>query len=165
MSYAIYLACLLSLPTVTRIVDGDTVVLSTGERVRLLGVDCPESVHPQKPVQHFGKEASTFTKKHLLGKRVKLTYDQANAARGHKDRYGRLLAYIHTEDGWDHCAELIKQGYGFAYVKFPIERLEEFRRYEKEAREEERGLWGEARHQNEQPAPMPSPRLVPMPQT
>ena len=51
------------LRTVIRVVDGDTLILDGGEKVRLIGVDTPETVHPSKPVEYFGKEASTFTKK------------------------------------------------------------------------------------------------------
>ena len=75
------------------------------------------------------------------GKRVRLEFDQANAAQGHKDRYGRTLAYVFLEDGTLLNAEIIKQGYGHAYTQFPFSRMEEFRWLEREAREEERGLW------------------------
>jgi micrococcal nuclease len=79
---------------VERVVDGDTLVLQSGERVRLIGVDKPETKHPSKPVQYFGKEASAFTRRMVERKRVRLEFDQANTARGHKDRYGRTLAYV-----------------------------------------------------------------------
>jgi len=92
-------------------------------------------------VQYFGKEASAFTRRMVERKRVRLGYDQANAARGHKDRYGRTLAYVFLEDGTLLNAEIIKQGYGHAYTQFPFSRMEEFRRLEREAREEQRGLW------------------------
>ena len=75
-------------------VDGGTLLLQSGERVRLIGVDTPEIKHPKKPVEYFGKEASAFTRRMVEGKRVRLECDQANAARGHKDRYGRTLAYV-----------------------------------------------------------------------
>jgi micrococcal nuclease len=108
---------------VKRVIDGDTLLLSNGERVRLIGVDTPETKHPQKPVQYFGKE-------------VRLEYDWQR-----RDKYGRLLAYVYLMDGTFLNAEIIKQGYGFAYTRFPFKYLEEFRRYEKEARENGRGLW------------------------
>ena len=60
---------------VSRVVDGDTFVTDTGQRVRLIGVDTPETVHPSKPVQYFGKEASAYTKRMLEGKTVRLEYD------------------------------------------------------------------------------------------
>src|SRR5207247_736210 len=79
---------------VERVVDGDTLLLQSGERVRLIGVDTPEIKHPKKPVEYFGKEASAFTRRMVEGKRVRLEFDQGNAARGHKDRYQRTLAYV-----------------------------------------------------------------------
>jgi len=81
---------------VTRVIDGDTLVLDGGERVRLIGVDTPETVHPQKPVEYFGKEASEFTRRTAEGRRVRLEYDQGT---GRQDRYGRTLAYVYLEDG------------------------------------------------------------------
>ena len=61
------------------------------------------------------------------GKRVRLEFDQANAHLGHRDRYGRRLAYVFLEDGRLLNAGIVKQGYGFAYTRFPFERMEEFR--------------------------------------
>ena len=122
---------------VTRVVDGDTIVLDTGEKVRLIGVDTPETKHPKKPVEYFGKEASAFTKRICEGKKVRLEYDQTK-----RDRYGRVLAYVYLKDGTFVNAEIIRRGYGHAYTRFPFKYLEEFRRYEREARENHRGLWG-----------------------
>ena len=128
--------------TVRRVVDGDTLVLENKERVRLIGVDTPETKHPRKPVEYYGKEATAFTKRKVQGKPVRLEFDQANAHIGHKDKYKRTLAYVFLEDGTFLNAEIVKQGYGFAYTRFPFIYLEEFRRYEREAREQGRGLWG-----------------------
>ena len=127
--------------TVRRVVDGDTIVLENKERVRLIGVDTPETKHPRKAVEYYGKEATAFTKKMIQGKRVRLEFDQANAHIGHKDRYRRTLAYVFLEDGTFLNAEIIKQGYGFAYTRFPFKYMDEFRRYQREAREQGRGLW------------------------
>lgn len=124
----------------TRVVDGDTIVVEIDgkqEKVRLIGVDTPETVHPNKPVQYFGKEASEFTKRTVEGKRVMLEYDWQK-----RDKYGRLLAYVYLEDGTFLNAEILKQGYGFAYTKYPFKYLEDFRKYEREARDNNRGLWG-----------------------
>jgi micrococcal nuclease len=73
-------------------------------------------VRPNTPVQRFGKEAADFTRHLVEGKRVRLEYDQANAARGHKDntQQKRTLAYVFLEDGTLLNAEIIKQGYGYA---------------------------------------------------
>lgn len=121
-----------------KVIDGDTIELSNGEKIRLIGVDTPETKHPTKPVQYFGKEATAFTKKMAEGKQVKLEYDWQRT-----DKYGRTLAYVYLLDGTFLNAEIIKQGYGFAYTKFPFKYLEEFRQYEREAREQKRGLWAE----------------------
>ena len=121
---------------VARVIDGDTLLLSNGERVRLIGVDTPELHHPLKPVQYFAREASEFTREMAEGKRARLEYDWQN-----RDRYGRLLAYVYLEDGTFLNAEIIRQGYGFAYTKYPFRYREEFRQYEREARENGRGLW------------------------
>jgi len=125
----------------TRVVDGDTIVVSIAgriEKVRLIGVDTPETVHPQKPVEYFGREASAFTKRMVEGQTVRLEEDGQSANR---DRYGRLLRYVFLPDGRLLNAEIIAQGYGFTYVKYPFDRMEEFRRLERGAREKGRGLW------------------------
>ena len=70
---------------VKRVIDGDTILLSNGERVRLIGVDTPETKHPSKPVEYYGKEATAFTKKMVEGKFVRLEYDWQE-----RDKYGRL---------------------------------------------------------------------------
>jgi micrococcal nuclease len=77
------------------------------------------------------------------GKRVRLEFDPANAATAHKDNtpQKRTLAYVYLENGTLLNAEIIRQGYGFALTRFPFARLEEFRRLEREARQEQRGLW------------------------
>jgi len=121
---------------VKRAIDGDTLLLTNGERVRLIGVDTPETKHPRKPVQYFGKEAYLFTKRMVEGKDVRLEYDWQR-----RDKYGRILAYVYLRDGTFLNAEIIKQGYGFAYTRFPFKYLEEFRKYEREARENRKGLW------------------------
>jgi len=121
---------------VKRVIDGDTLLLINGERVRLIGVDTPETKHPQKPVQYFGREAYLFTKQMIDGKEARFEFERQK-----RDRYGRLVAYAYLLDGTFLNAEIIKQGYGFAYTKFPFKYMEEFRRYEREAREKRKGLW------------------------
>ena len=121
---------------VARVIDGDTVQLASGEKVRLIGVDTPETKHPQKPVERFGREANDFTARLVEGKPVRLEYDQER-----QDKYGRTLAYVFLEDGTFVNAEIVRQGYGHAYTRFPFRHLEEFRRLEREAREGGKGLW------------------------
>ena len=124
---------------VERVVDGDTIIVRDVGRVRLIGVDTPETVHPGRPVEFFGREASAFTKRLVDGKRVRLAYDQQRT-----DRYGRTLAYVHLPDGTFVNAEIIRRGYGHAYTRFPFKYLERFRRLERDARRAGRGLWGSA---------------------
>ena len=123
-----------------RTVDGDTIIVRVEGRnviVRLIGVDTPETVHPQKPVQFFGREASAFTRRMVGGKKVRLEFDQQR-----RDKYMRRLAYVYLEDGTFLNAEIIKQGYGYVYTRFPFRYMDEFRAYEREARKAGRGLWG-----------------------
>jgi len=121
---------------VVRVVDGDTIVLDRDERVRLIGVDTPETVHPSRPVEFFGKEASSFTKKMANGKTVWLEYDQTR-----QDRYGRTLAYVHLANGVVLNEEIIRQGYGHAYLRFPFKYRDRYKHLEAEARSARRGLW------------------------
>ncbi len=122
---------------VERVVDGDTIIVASVGRVRLIGVDTPESVDPRRPVEFFGREASAFTKRLLGGKRVRLEYDWERT-----DRYGRTLAYVYLPDGTFANAEIIRRGYGHAYTRFPFRHLDRFRQLEREARRAGRGLWG-----------------------
>lgn len=122
--------------TVARVVDGDTLVLDGNERVRLIGVDTPESVDPRRPVEYFGKEAAAFLRQVAEGRRVRLEFgDEA------RDRYGRTLAFVYLEEGTFLNAEIIRQGYGHAYTRHPFRYAGEFRALEREARENQRGLW------------------------
>ena len=126
-----------SLPLVTRVIDGDTVVVDGVGTVRLIGVDTPETVDPRRPVEYFGREASAFTRELAIGKPARLEFDRERA-----DRYGRTLAYVYLQPG-DLLlnGEIIRQGYGFAYTQFPFRMMEEFLALEREARAARRGLW------------------------
>ena len=124
--------------TCVRVVDGDTIVLDGGERVRLIGVDTPELHHPLKPVQTFAQEAKDRTVALAEGRRVGLEYDWQR-----QDRYGRTLAFVFLPDGSLLNLRLIEEGYGFAYLRYPFrrDRMERFRLAEREARSRSRGLW------------------------
>lgn len=130
---------------VSRVIDGDTFELSDGTRVRLIGVDTPEMLDPKKDVQWFAKEASKKLKEWIEGETVCLKQDRDKTQ--NVDKYERLLRYIwkkHPKEQTQNFfvnAELIKQGYGFAYTRYPFQYMEDFRRYEREARENNRGLW------------------------
>jgi micrococcal nuclease len=141
---------------VTEVVDGDTLRvrisrppegLKALETIRLLGVDTPETVHPSRPVERFGREASAYTKASLTGRQVYLAFDWDL-----RDRYGRLLAYVYlpatgagAAGGVPGCfnAHLVREGYAHAYTRYPFQFMEEFRALEQEARREKRGLWGD----------------------
>ncbi len=124
--------------SVVRVIDGDTLLLDGRERVRLIGVDTPESVRPDRPQERFGAEASAFTQRMAERKQIWLEYDPQV---GRKDDYGRTLAYVYLADGTLLNREIIRQGFGYAYMHFPFSRKKEFRAAEREAREQRRGLW------------------------
>ncbi|MEE8329712.1 MAG: thermonuclease family protein [Thermodesulfovibrionia bacterium] len=141
-----------SLHTVSRVIDGDTFELSNSNKVRLIGVDTPETNDPRTDVQWFGREASKKLKEWIEGRKVCLKEDVDKTYGA--DKYGRLLRYVWkypanriasyktgSARGGFINAELIRQGYGFAYTRYPFEYLEDFKKYEREARENNRGLW------------------------
>ncbi|MBU1032911.1 MAG: thermonuclease family protein [Patescibacteria group bacterium] len=131
--------------TVTKSVDGDTFHATLDNEpgdwtIRMLGIDTPETVHPNKPVECFGKEASKVLEDLLLGKRIRLESDpQADE----RDKYDRLLRNVYLEDGTDVNATMVQNGYAHAYLSFPqnSDRKTELRRLEQDAKINERGLW------------------------
>ncbi len=123
---------------VKRVIDGDTIELSTGQRVRYLGVDTPETVHPDKPIECYGPEASAANRTLVEGKRVQLETDISD-----RDKYGRLLRYV-SVDGQDVAAKLIREGYAYVYSRKPdIARLKTYAALERAAREARVGLWAD----------------------
>lgn len=128
---------------VVRIVDGDTihVLLADGtkEKVRYIGIDTPESVKPNTPVQCFAKAASARNAELVGGERVRLVTDVEE-----RDRYGRLLAYVfRVRDGEFVNAALVRDGFA-TQATFPpnVAHEDEFRRLARDARRAGRGLWG-----------------------
>lgn len=130
---------------VTRVIDGDTIELDINskiEKVRLIGINTPESVDPRRSVECFGQEASAKTKALTEGKEVYIASDPDATDR---DRYGRLLRYIFLPDGRHLNAELIREGYATEYTyNRPYRYQAEFRQLEKEAQAAKRGLWADA---------------------
>lgn len=129
---------------VLSVVDGDTIVVDmngTKETVRMIGVDTPETVHPSKPVQCFGAEASARTKGWLTGRSVTLVED---VSQGKRDKYGRILAYVFRDDNLFVNRELISEGFAFEYTyNLPYKYQTEFKAAETSAREGKKGLWAD----------------------
>lgn len=125
---------------VQKVIDGDTAVIlydGAPTTVRLIGVDTPETMHPTKPIEAFGKEASAFTRNLLLGESVYLRFDDQRT-----DKYDRLLAYFYrAPDGLFVNLEIVRQGYGHAYTRFPFKYMQLFQHYERQARDAGKGLW------------------------
>lgn len=120
----------------TRVIDGDTLVLDNGEVVRLIGIDAPETNHPEIPAQRFGEEATEFLRQFAEGFECTLEYEPDNI----RDQYGRLLAYVFVGERLAN-AEIISQGYAYTYTRFPFRRQVEFIALESEARKRQYGLW------------------------
>jgi micrococcal nuclease len=127
---------------VTKVSDGDTfwVTHPSGkeEKVRLIGINAPESRKTgTRDVQYYGKEASEYTKRLLLNKRVRLEFDVQKL-----DRYKRTLAYAYLESGTMLNALLVREGYARVATYPPNVRYQEqFQKLEREARSARKGLW------------------------
>jgi len=129
--------------TVIRVVDGDTIVVNyqgKSEKVRLLCVNTPESVHRDKRQNiPMGKVASDYTKKKLNGKYIDLELE--GKLRG---KYGRLLAYVFV-DGRNFNLELVRQGLSPYYTKYGLSQRydKKFREVERYARDHKLNIWGD----------------------
>ncbi|MFH0764117.1 MAG: thermonuclease family protein [Candidatus Omnitrophota bacterium] len=136
---------------VERVVDGDTLKLSDGRRVRLIGVDTPELHYSRKllsdskksdkgikTIQAMGRRARDFTKSLCAGKSVRLQADVEKY-----DKYGRMLAYVYLEDGTFVNAKILEEGYGQVMTIPPnVSRAGYFLKLQQEARVKRKGLWG-----------------------
>lgn len=120
---------------VVRVVDGDTIEIETGQRVRLIGVDTPELNNGNNP-DCYAQEAYEFTREELEGQTVRLEKDVSDT-----DRYGRLLRYVYLE-GQLFNKTLVREGYANARSYPPdVSQQESLRIAEQDARNEEIGLW------------------------
>jgi len=130
---------------VVKVVDGDTVDVNINgkvERLRLIGIDTPETVDPRKPVQCFGIEASNKAKELLIGKSVSLEEDKSQ---GDRDKYKRLLRYIYLPDGTNLNLYMIREGFAHEYTfALPYKYQAEFKQAEIDARNNGKGLWSPA---------------------
>ena len=125
---------------VLRVVDGDTIVINyngNAEKVRLIGIDTPESVHPDNSKNtEEGIKTSNYTKQRLTGKTVGIELDVQE-----RDKYGRILAYVYV-DGKMYNKELLELGYAKVATYPPnVKYVEEFTKIQEKARENKVGLW------------------------
>ncbi|HEX5447602.1 MAG TPA: thermonuclease family protein [Candidatus Saccharimonadales bacterium] len=123
-------------------IDGDTIAVNMNgsvETVRFIGVDTPETHKPNTPVQCYGPQAAAHTQD-LISKfgRVRLEADPLDTNR---DVYGRLLRYVYLPDGTLMEEQIIKNGYGFAYLDFPFSKKDRFAADQDLARQNKAGLW------------------------
>lgn len=137
---------------VKRVVDGDTIVLGSGQRLRLIGIDTPEMHHSKKlfddsrrlkkdaaAIKAMGRLSYKFARKLMEGKRVSLEFDVQE-----RDKYGRLLAYVYLEDGTFVNAKIVEEGYASLMTIPPnIKYADLFVKLHREARQAKRGLWAE----------------------
>ncbi len=122
--------------TVTRAVDGATLLLDGDERVRLIGVDTPETARPDEFGERHAAGARQFLQRIVQDKKVRLEYDPDVP-----DESGAAKAYLYLEGGTFLNAEVIRQGYGLANTKDTYRFKHEFSRYQWEAERAKRGLW------------------------
>jgi micrococcal nuclease len=126
---------------VVKVIDGDTIKVSINgneENIRFLLIDTPETVHPNKPVQPYGPEASAFVKNLIEGKKVRLELDVSE-----RDKYGRILAYVYTSDGKMINELLLLEGLArVAYVYAPNTKyVDRFYAIQKQAQKQGKGIW------------------------
>ena len=130
--------------TVVNVIDGDTFDidipdgLDTHTRIRLLGIDTPETSGQQSGVMYFGPEATEFTKKLAFGKVITVYLDSPNPTRG---KYGRLLAYVKLPDGSILNEVLLTEGYAYADSRFSHSFYNKYRQLQSLARSNKKGLW------------------------
>jgi len=132
--------------TVVKVVDGDTIdldIFGAVKRIRLIGINTPETVDPRRPVECFGKEASAFAEKTLDGKTVKLKSD---SSQDNRDKYDRLLRYVWFEDEDGELTLfnllMIQEGYAYEYTyQVPYQYQEQFEATQQKAEKTQAGLW------------------------
>lgn len=146
---------------VVNVVDGDTFKIESGETVRMIGIDTPETVHPSKPTQCYGKEASLKTEELIEGKEIRLEKDVSE-----KDKYNRLLRYVYVGDIFVN-EYLVREGYATSSSYPPdIKHQDRFVEAQKLAKEENKGLWNPSACPTATPKPIATTKpSTPKPQT
>ncbi len=157
-----------TLHRVIRVVDGDTVLVDIdgGERIRVIGIDTPETVDPNSPVECGGPEASAAAESLLEGKKVEVVHDPSQ---GEHDKYGRMLAYLDLPDGTDFGEAMLRAGHAEEYTyDTAYERQATYRAAEESARGGGQGVWGGCSQEPEptsEPTSEPDPEPAPEPST
>lgn len=129
--------------TVINVVDGDTIDIDIPDgryertRIRLWGVDTPETKHPERDVMYFGPEASEFTRQLVLGRPVTIYLEEHRT----RDKYGRLLAYVQLPDDRFLNEVLVSEGFAYADVRFRHSFYHKYKQLEAAARSRKKGLW------------------------
>jgi micrococcal nuclease len=137
-----------------RVVDGDTILIVPHAVIRLIGVNAPETVKPEHPIEPWGPEASAFTKHFVSGGEVRLTFDRERV-----DRFGRFLAYVWVGDTMLN-EELLRQGLARYEPQYHYSEAmkRRFRAAQQEAQRAHRGIWDTSDHDRDGAAEQPDPR-------
>jgi len=131
--------------TVVNVVDGDTIDIDVSDgryehsRIRLWGVDTPETKNNKTGVMYFGPQAGNFARQLVLGKQVCIYIDEQRT----RDKYGRLLAYVQLPDGRFLNEVLIAEGFAYADLRFQHSFYYKYQQAEAVARRQKKGLWRE----------------------
>jgi endonuclease YncB( thermonuclease family) len=130
--------------TVVSVIDGDTIDINAADnqyehtRIRLLGIDAPETHSNQYGVMYFGSEAAEFVKELALGKSVTVYLDETSGTRG---KYGRLLAYVRLPDGRSLNEVILAEGFAYADLRFRHSLYNAYQQHQAAARSTQKGLW------------------------
>ncbi len=133
---------------IERVIDGDTLDLDIPDgnqiytRVRLLGIDTPEKQIGDNPAMYYGPEATSFTDRLTRNQEVAVCLDTVGDVR---DKYQRLLAYIRLPDGRILNEQIVRQGYGYADLRFRHSQFDKYIALQRQALEEKTGLWAKVR--------------------
>jgi len=129
--------------SVVNVVDGDTIDIDAADgkydhtRIRLWGIDTPETKNPETGVMYFGPEAAEFTRKLALGRQVTIYLDESRT----RDKYNRLLAYVKLPDGGFLNEVLLTEGFAYSDLRFKHDFYNKYKQLESAARSQKRGLW------------------------
>jgi micrococcal nuclease len=120
------------------VIDGDTVILKNGKKVRYIGIDTPEIDHENHQAEPLGYAARSFNKKLIGSKRIRLEYGQEK-----RDQYGRLLAYVFLQDNTFVNLQLVQSGLAaYLYIPPNLKYADNLLQAQRDAMSGKRGMWG-----------------------